>query len=131
MHKGSCLCGAVKYQVQGDLGAIVLCHCSRCRKANGSAFASNAPIDSKDLVVVEGAESLKSFRTEAGVHRMFCQSCGSPIFSWRENNPEVVRIRIGTLDTPIAAKPSAHIFMGSKAEWENICDDLPRHHGMP
>ncbi len=62
---------------------------------------------------------------------MFCQNCGSPIFSWRESNPEFARIRIGTLDTPISTKPTAHIFVGSKAEWDQICDDLPRHHEMP
>lgn len=126
MHRGSCLCGTVKYEIQGELGAGVYCHCSRCRKANGSAFAANAPLAAKDFVVVAGAASLKTFRTEAGVERLFCSNCGSPIISRRDSMPDVVRLRLGTLDTPLGAAPQAHIFTGSKAEWFEIHDDLPQ-----
>lgn len=131
MHEGSCLCGAVKYEVRGAIGSVVLCHCSRCRKANGSAFASNAPVAAADFRVVEGEASLKSFRTAEGVHRMFCSVCGSPIFSHRQSTPETLRIRIGTLDTTLSTKPVAHIFVGSKAEWFEIHGELPQHHERP
>jgi hypothetical protein len=127
MHSGSCLCGAVKYEVRGDLGTAVYCHCSRCRKASGSTFGSNAVVAAKDFVVVKGADSLRTFSTPQGVHRMFCASCGSPIISRRDSVPDVLRLRLGTLDTPVPAPPSAHIFVASKAAWWEIRDQLPQH----
>lgn len=131
MHKGSCLCGAVKYEIDGELGPIVYCHCSRCRKANGSAFAAVSPVASSDFHIVKGQEHLRSYRSASGVHRVFCGICGSPIIGKRESLSETVRVRIGTLDTPSYAKVSAHIFVNSKAEWDNIHDDAPQYQERP
>jgi len=131
MHSGSCLCGAVKYEVRGDFQQAVYCHCSRCRKASGTAFASNAVIAARDFVVVQGEESLRKFSTPAGVHRYFCGTCGAPIISSRDNLPGVLRLRLGSLDTPLPAAPSAHIFVGSKAAWWEIRDQLPQHAERP
>jgi hypothetical protein len=131
MHTGSCLCGAVKYEIRGEFQTAVYCHCSRCRKAGGSAFASNAVVATQDLVVVAGKEALKTFSTPAGVHRQFCSNCGSPITSSRDSMPEVLRVRMGSIDTPLAKGPEAHIFVGSKAAWFEILDDLPQHAERP
>jgi hypothetical protein len=131
MHAGSCLCGAVKYEVRGEFQTAVYCHCSRCRKASGSAFASNAVAAARDFVVVKGQESLKVFSTPEGVHRSFCSNCGSPITSSRDSLPDVVRVRLGSLDTPVSVPPSAHIFVGSKAAWWEIRDQLPQHAERP
>jgi hypothetical protein len=131
MNKGSCLCGAVEYEINGTLGPIAYCHCSRCRKANGSAFAAVSPVAASDFSVVKGNDALRTYRTETGVHRVFCGSCGSPIFAKRESMPEMVRVRIGTLDTPIDAKVSAHIFVGSKADWDDIHDSAPQYQERP
>ncbi len=126
MLEGSCLCGAVRYEVDGVLGPIVCCHCSMCRKAQGAAFAVNAPVGADRFRLVAGADVLRSYRSSPGKERCFCGRCGSPIFSRRDGAADV-RLRLGTLDTPIAARPSAHIFAASKAEWWEIRDDLPRH----
>jgi len=131
MHKGSCLCGAVRYEVRGDLGTAVYCHCSRCRKASGTAFASNAVIAARDFVVVQGEDALRTFSTPQGVHRVFCSKCGSPLTSSRDSLPDVLRLRLGSLDTPVPAAPSAHIFVGSKAAWWEIRDQLPQHAERP
>jgi hypothetical protein len=131
MHSGSCLCGAVKYEVRGDFQQTVYCHCGRCRKAGGSAFATNAVAATKDFVVVQGEESLKKFSTPAGVNRYFCSNCGSPIISSRDSMPDVLRVRVGSLDTPLDKPPSAHIFVGSKAAWWEIRDPLPQHAERP
>jgi hypothetical protein len=131
MHTGSCLCGAVKYEVRGEFQTAVYCHCARCRKASGSAFAANAVIAAEDFVVVQGEDSLKTFSTAAGVHRLFCGKCGSPIVSRRDNLPGVLRLRLGSLDTPVPVAPSAHIFVGSKAAWWEIRDQLPQHAERP
>ena len=127
MHKGSCLCGAVEYEITGSLGPVVYCHCSRCRKANGSAFNAASPVATADFSFVKGQESLRDYRNNAGVHRVFCGTCGSPIIGKRESAPETVRVRIGTLDTPVNAKVHAHIFVGSKAEWYEILDGMPQY----
>ena len=131
MHTGSCLCGNVRYEVRGNLGPGFYCHCSRCRKAGGSAFAANVLVATKDFVVVSGKESLKDFSTAEGVHRLFCGNCGSPIISRRDSLPDVVRVRMGTFDTPPAQGPGAHIYVGSKAAWHEILDQLPQHPERP
>lgn len=131
MHKGSCLCGAVEYEITGSLGPIVYCHCSRCRKANGSAFAAVSPVVVEDFRIIKGLESLRSYHTVGGIDRVFCGTCGSPIIGKRDSAPETVRVRIGTLDTPVDAKVSAHIFVGSKAEWDEILDGSIQHDERP
>ncbi|MFN0299743.1 MAG: GFA family protein [Burkholderiales bacterium] len=131
MYTGGCLCGAVKYEVRGDLGPAFYCHCSRCRKASGSAFASNVIVATKDFFLVQGKDALKSFDTTGGVRREFCSQCGSPIASRRDSAPEIVRLRMGTIDTPITQGPGAHIFVASKAKWFPIFDELPQHPERP
>ena len=131
MHTGSCLCGAVKYQVSGPLGDIVLCHCSKCRKATGSAFASVTPINKNQLHILSGQTSLGEFQSSPGVHRVFCRDCGTPLFSKRDAMPDVFRLRIGSLDTNIGARPSMHIFVDSKADWFEICDEAPQYAERP
>ena len=131
MYRGSCLCGGIEYEIHGELGPAFFCHCSRCRKASGSAFASSAVVAAKDFVVVQGEALLKSFSSSQGVHRLFCANCGSPILSRRDNQPDRVRVRMGTLDTPLAHGPQAHIYVGSKAEWFEIHDSLPQHPERP
>lgn len=131
MLKGSCLCNSVQYEIHGELGPIVMCHCSRCRKANGSAFATNASMNTSDFHLLHGKEALAEYESSPGVFRVFCGKCGSPLYSRRPSMPELLRLRIGTLDTPIEAKPTAHIFVGSKAEWCEIHDELPQYAERP
>jgi hypothetical protein len=117
MHTGSCLCGAVRFEVAGDLAPIQLCHCSQCRRASGAAFA------------VSGEASLKSFESSPGKARLFCADCGSPIISRSAGDPGMVRVRAGTLDEPVDAPLAFHFHVASKASWMPIIDDLPRHPG--
>jgi len=131
MHKGSCLCGDVQYEVDGALGPIVLCHCSRCRKANGSAFNAVSTISAASLHVRPGTQPLAVFESSSGVQRMFCSRCGSPIYSQRASMPDIVRLRIGTLDTAVDLSPAAHIFVASKADWYAIHDDAVQYAEVP
>ena len=130
VYQGSCLCQGIRYEIKGDIGDIIQCHCQRCRKANGTAFATNAPVKSTDFKITQGEELVKKFAVE-GVYRWFCSECGSPLISSRDGQPELYRLRIGTLDTPLAQKPTMHIFAASKAEWECIQDDLPQYAERP
>jgi hypothetical protein len=130
MHRGNCLCGKVTYEISGEIGKGYFCHCSRCRKASGSAYASNALIQPNQFKILTGQESLKSYY-HRGLARRFCENCGSPIVSER-TEPAVMAVRLGTLDTPLESSPIiGHIFVGSKAEWSEITDNLPQFSERP
>ena len=100
VYQGSCLCQGIRYEIKGDIGDIIQCHCQRCRKSNGTAFATNAPINSADFKITQGEDLIKKFAVN-GVYRWFCSECGSPLISSRDAQPELYRLRIGTLDTPL------------------------------
>ena len=127
MYKGGCLCGAVRYFITGPIRNIVYCHCSRCRKAQGSAFATNGIVAAEDFELTKGAQNLTSYASKPGRTRLFCRTCGSPIISKNDAAPDVVRVRIGTIESEIAERPMAHIFATSKADWEEITDELPQY----
>lgn len=132
MIKGSCLCGKVSYEYRGELGPIVFCHCSRCRKAQGSAFGTNSPVKAADFSLLSGEDVLREYESSPGKHRVFCSHCGSPLYSRNSAIPGVLRLRVGSLDTPITARPVAHIYASSHAEWESITDTLPQYEaGVP
>jgi hypothetical protein len=126
MHKGSCLCGNVRYELTSELGEFGYCHCTSCRKASGSAHAANAPIDRKDFSLISGANTLREFESSPGKFRAFCSHCGSPIYAYLASTPDVLRIRLGSLDTVFTKQPRAHTFVSDKASWEPIDDGLPQ-----
>jgi hypothetical protein len=131
MYQGSCLCGTVRYEITGQIGPISLCHCSRCRKANGSAFLASAEVSPSEFKIVSGHESLGDFESSPGVHRIFCRGCGSPIISRRPGPPEAIRVRLGTLDSYLKTKPQSHIFYADRAEWFEFEDDVAKYAGAP
>ncbi|MDB6061965.1 MAG: hypothetical protein JWM78_2068 [Verrucomicrobiaceae bacterium] len=131
MLNGSCLCGSIRYEIDGELGQIIKCHCTKCRKASGSAFATNAIVETANFRFVGDQTTLAEFESMPGVIRVFCRQCGSPLLSRRPATPDIIRVRIGTLDSTIAGKPAVHIFVGSKAEWDDINDELPQYAERP
>ncbi|MFP6847069.1 MAG: GFA family protein [Pseudomonas sp.] len=126
MHQGGCLCGAVRYQVEGELAPIQICHCSQCRKAQGSAFVTNIPVQESAFALLSGAEQLKAYESSPGKQRVFCGNCGSPIYSCTSKLPGVLRIRAGSLEGDLATRPGWHAFTASRANWWDIHDDLPQ-----
>ncbi|MBU0653511.1 MAG: GFA family protein [Gammaproteobacteria bacterium] len=127
MYTGGCLCGAVRFEITGPIRNIVYCHCSQCRKAQGSAFATNGIVQTADFHIIAGEGQLTGYESTPGQTKYFCKVCGSPILSKRDSVPEQVRIRLGTIESDIAERPVAHIFVGSKACWEEIGGDLPQY----
>lgn len=123
---GGCLCGAVRYEVTGEIGAIQLCHCGQCRKAQGGPFGANAPVATADVRWLQGREALREYRASPGKRRVFCGTCGGPLFSQRDEAPETLRLRAGTLDDTEGLALGFHIQTASKAAWWPIDDDLPR-----
>jgi hypothetical protein len=131
MYQGSCLCKSVRYEILGELGPIDYCHCSRCRKANGTAFLAAAQVNPMEFKLTSGQDSLGEYESSPGVHRVFCKNCGSPIVSRRPGPPEVLRLRVGTLDTKVQGTAAAHIFFADKAEWFEFRDDVPKFAQRP
>jgi hypothetical protein len=126
MHKGSCLCGGVRYEVTGDLGDFGYCHCKSCRKASGSSHGANAPTTRTDFQLVRGAELLREFESSPGKFRVFCSTCGSPIYAYLSATRDILRLRLGSLDTPFEKQPRAHTFVSDKAQWEPLHDGIPQ-----
>ena len=127
MLTGGCLCGGVRYEYHGEIQEISMCHCSQCRKAQGSAFVAVSPVDAAKLRLTAGAELLKEYRAVPHKARVFCSHCGSPLYSARDDLPGVKRLRLGTIDTPFECGNAYHIFTGSKATWFAIADNLPQY----
>jgi hypothetical protein len=128
--RASCLCGGIQIEITGKVGPVVYCHCSRCRKASGSAFAVNAGVRRK-YWRLSGEELLREFESSPGVFRAFCSGCGSPVYSRRESEPDAYRLRLGLLEDDPGRRPLAHFWVGSKAPWFEISDDLPRFERGP
>ncbi len=129
MYKGGCLCGKVRFEIHGKIDSIVYCHCSLCRKAQGSAFATNGVVQHENFRFLQGEDELTAFESSPGQHKLFCKHCGSPIISTSTATPHEVRIRLGTIESPIEERPEAHIFAASKADWDEIRDQLPQYDG--
>ncbi len=131
MLNGSCLCGDVRYEIDGKLGPAGYCHCAQCRRASGSAFAANAPVRTKYFRLLAGKERIREYESSPGKFRAFCSRCGSPMYSRRTSEPELVRIRLGSIDGDPGRRPLAHVWVGSKAPWFVITDDLPQFDAAP
>lgn len=129
MYQGSCLCGAVTLTVTGTIDSIIHCHCSKCRKSTGTAYATNGFVSTDALTIKTGQELLNYFETSPGKKRHFCKVCASPIFSSNAASPERLRLRLGILDSAITERPISHNFVSSRASWDDLDADLPRYDG--
>ena len=126
---GSCLCGIVRYQVRDEFAYSLICHCSQCRRATGSAFKPFAGIEREKLALIAGAESVLRYGDDT-THDVHCGRCGSLLYSNIGTGP-YLHVTLGTLVDEPAIRPTAHIFVGSKAAWDQITDGLPQFAGFP
>ena len=126
MYKGSCLCRNVHYEIAGEIGDFGYCHCTSCRKASGTAHAANAPVRRADFRLVSGADTLREFESATGRVRVFCGRCGSPLYAYLRADTDIIRIRLGSLDTPFSKEPKARTWVSDKATWDPIDNNLPQ-----
>ena len=127
---GGCFCGAVRYTVADEFRYAANCHCGDCRRTTGSAFKPFAGIERDKLTVTEGADRLMIFG-EADANNTHCRLCGSLLYSVVRDGA-FVHVAMGTLVDGPSIRPTHHIFVGSKAPWFTITDDLPQFEGhMP
>ncbi len=132
MLHGGCLCGRVRYQIEGALRHITHCHCSMCRKAHGAAFATYASLRRSRLTIVSGDQFIRRYRSSDHVVRESCAECGSPLFWSHDERPDVMEVTLGTLDDDPIGRPVAHIYWASRAPWLELADDgLPKHDALP
>lgn len=125
MLAGRCFCGAVDYVVENAFLYAANCHCSNCRRTTGAAFKPFAGIERGKLVVTAGADNLLIFGDESG-NDTHCRACGSLLYSVVRAGA-FVHVAMGTLVDDPAIRPNKHIFVGSKAQWFTITDDLPQY----
>ena len=121
---GSCLCGAVQYQVNGLLRSVLYCHCEQCRKTSGHFVAATA-CDPKDFRLLAD-DGLRWYRSSPTAERGFCSSCGASLF-WRPDSADRLCIMAGTLDRPTKLHAIGHIFVDMASDYYRIGDDLPQY----
>ena len=126
MHAGSCLCGQIRYELQGELSDFGYCHCRSCRKASGSAHGANAGVARDNFKLTDTRGFLREFESSTGKFRAFCTNCGSPIYAYLVKSRQSIRIRLGTLDSTFSKLAKAHTFVGDKASWEEIGEHIPQ-----
>jgi hypothetical protein len=124
MLVGSCGCGTVRYRVADEFLYASNCHCSRCRAATGSAFKPFAGIEREKLEVTDGQDALLIVGEEE-LNDTRCRACGSLLYSVVRDG-DYVHVALGTLVDAPGIRPTKHIFVGSKAPWFEITDDLPQ-----
>jgi len=129
MPSAECLCGAVAYEVDAPFSRLSHCHCSRCRKAHGSAFASYAEAPLRHFRFTRGEANVERYTGTGSFPRTFCRHCGSvvPGDVYEDN----MFVPAGPLDGGVGAIPMSHIFVGSKAPWDELHDALPRFDAFP
>jgi hypothetical protein len=134
MVRGSCLCGDVAWEAAGQFDLMSHCHCSMCRKTHGTAFATWVATETSGFRMVRGGDGVARYESSPGFHRCFCARCGSSVPRVPEDGEpggERVFVPAGCLDDDPGVRPLSHIFVGSKAPWFEITDDLPRFDAYP
>jgi hypothetical protein len=128
--RGECFCRAVAYEVVDAFEYAMNCHCSNCRRATGSAFKPFAGIARDRLQLVRGDHDLLIHGevSPQSPHDVHCKRCGSLLWSVVRGGA-FVHVTMGTLTDPPSIRPTAHIFVGSRASWHQITDDLPQYVG--
>jgi len=130
MVEGACFCGTVRYQADGPFSSMMSCHCSMCRKHHGAAFATYVSAPRDGFRWLSGEDAVLGYRSSPQWVRNSCGVCGSTVPTTLET-PALALLPAGPLEGELGATPQAHLFVGSKAPWYTITDDLPRHVEYP
>ena len=130
-HSGSCLCEAVRFEVEGDFERFYLCHCAHCRKDSGSAHGANLFSSSATLTWLGGEDQVRVFNLPGTRHRhAFCSTCGSALPDVQMDGA-LLKVPAGSLDTQVTIRPDAHIFCASRASWDDALEDIPKVDKLP
>jgi hypothetical protein len=124
-YSGSCLCGDVRFEIAGEFERFYLCHCEYCRKDTGSAHAANLFSSTAALTWLSGADKVSQFNLPATRHsKCFCRTCGSAL-PMTQMNGELLVVPAGSLNSEVLIRPNAHIFVSSRAGWDDSLEKVP------
>ena len=126
---GRCLCGGVRFEVDGPFEAVTQCHCASCKKLSGGVGTANGRTRSDAIRIVVGADLVRTYQPPEGSAKTFCSVCGSNLFGGGWPASERCSVRLTTLDEPFEQKPSKHLFVRSVAPWETLPDDGAERYG--
>ncbi len=126
---GGCLCGAVRFRIEGEPAWVACCHCSMCRRAHGAGSVAWVGVPAARLLLTKGAAHLTRYQSSAGATRSFCGRCGSPMLFEAARWPGEVHVALGLLDPDHGLRPTAHAFFDDRAPWVHVDDGLPRRGG--
>jgi hypothetical protein len=128
--RGRCLCGKVRYEVTAPFVSAGYCHCTRCRRRTGTAAAASARVAPGTLRVTAGTELVACWTPPDGFAKCFCSACGGALWSRDPEQPDVLSVRLGTVDGDPGIRPEYRQFVADAASWEPIPEDgLPRYDG--
>ncbi len=130
MIEGGCLCGTVRFAIEAFVGPFELCHCTRCRKASGSAFVAGIGVRGADFRWLSGYQEIRRYEApilerSPGYQVAFCGRCGSPA-PYYEEGDEWLEVAAGLLDDDPGMRPDRHIFIECGSSWYTIRDELPQ-----
>ncbi len=120
---GSCLCGGIQFTISSELGDAINCYCSMCRRAHGAAYATFAPVNPNHFTWSSGKDLVKVYHSSEEGRRGFCSICGSQLGSIREDG-KIGYVTLGTIKDDPGVRAIANMYVGSKAPWVDILDDL-------
>ena len=130
MPIGKCLCGAVSFEVLEPLPNLYQCHCSLCRKVSGSASNSAMIVLQENFLWIAGSNKISTYSTSTGFRSHFCSSCGSPLPNEYDGGLRYW-VPVGLFDSAIQASVCAHLYVNSKADWDNIAEGGTHYDEMP
>jgi hypothetical protein len=128
---GSCLCGAVRFEITAPFLSAGYCHCTHCQKRTGTGSSANGRVPQAGFRLLQGEDRLRAFQPDGGVPKLFCSTCGGHLFSGDPLHDEEVAVRLGALDADPGIRPEHRQFLRSAVEWEQIPDDGLTHHQGP
>jgi hypothetical protein len=128
---GSCLCGAVAYEFEGEPRVTVACHCAKCRKATGSAFGTWSLVPLASFRWTRGESELREFQSSDHARRLFCKCCGTSLGNLSSRRPTFMHLGAGTLDVAPELRIGLHAYTASKVAWHQIADGAPQHEDEP
>jgi hypothetical protein len=126
--QGGCLCGAVRYEITAPFLSAGYCHCTRCQRRTGTGSSANGRVPQSGFRLLQGEERLRSFALSTGVAKLFCEHCGSALFSGEPLSDPEVAVRLGTLDGDPGIRPEYRMFVDFAASWEPLPEDPLVHH---
>ena len=120
---GGCNCGAVRFEVEGEILGAVTCHCTRCQRRTGTAASPNVAVKADQFRLTAGEDVIKAWEPGDGGSKWFCPECGSPIYASSAARPGFAVVRMGVLDEDPGVRPQLRIWTNYAAPWEDIPDD--------